>query len=321
MAVASVAAAIACVEAESVGLPASPPRILAIGKVLADVVPEANVGGRCGARCFADRGLVDLQHSGNRLPALNARAATPVNGAGPASLGALQVHHPAEVAANHIAHQARLARARDPGYNCESVQWDSYTHALQVVKPCILHHQPLFWGLTQRLQWVLHGASKVASRHGRSAGLEVGLASLGHHLATSAPSARAHVDEVVGHGERLLVMLDHHHGVALLLELAQQHQKGLIVLRMQSNRGLIEDVADPLQVRTQLRGQSNALGLAAREGGGRTVQRQIPQAHRAEEVHPAANFLHQVLCDGEGSGVKAFGQRLEPVGQFGDGQS
>ena len=226
------------------------------------------------------------------------------------------MHHPAEVAANHIAHQARLARARDPGHNCESVQWDPDTHALQVVKPCILHHQPLLWGLAQRLQRVLHGASEVASRHGCRAGLEVGLAALGHHLATSASGAGPHVDEVVGHGERLLIVLDHHHGVALLLELAQQHQKGLIVLGMQPNRGLIEDVADPLQVGSQLRGQSNALGLATREGGGRTVQRQIPQAHRAEEVHTAANLLHQVLCDGEGSGVKAFGQRLEPVGQF-----
>ena len=214
--------------------------------MLADVVPEANVGGRCGAWCFADRGLVDLQHSGNRLPALNARAATPVDGAGPASLGALQVHHPAEVAANHIAHQARLARARDPGHNCESVQWDPDTHALQVVKPCILHHQPLLWGLAQRLQWVLHGASEVTSRHGCRAGLEVGLAALGHHLATSASGAGPHVDEVVGHGERLLIVLDHHHGVALLLELAQQHQKGLIVLGMQPDRGLIEDVAHPL---------------------------------------------------------------------------
>ena len=53
---------------------------------------------------------------------------------------------------------------------------------------------------------------------------------------------------------------------------------------MQADGGLVEDVAHPLQIGTQLGGKANTLRLAATQGGCRAVETQITQAHFIEEA-------------------------------------
>ena len=65
---------------------------------------------------------------------------------------------------------------------------------------------------------------------------------LGDHLAAVLAGARADVDDVVGRAHRLLVVLDHDHGVA---EVAQAHQRvdqAVVVALVQADAGLVEDV-------------------------------------------------------------------------------
>ena len=56
-------------------------------------------------------------------------------------------------------------------------------------------------------------------------------------------------------------------------------QQNLVVSRMQPNRGLVQHIANALQIAAQLRRQANALRFATAQGGGSTIQREVVQAH------------------------------------------
>ena len=66
---------------------------------------------------------------------------------------------------------------------------------------------------------------------------------------------------------------------------------------MQTDGRLVQHIANALQIAAQLRGQPDALRLAARERGRTTVQRQVAQAHVFEKLQPALDFRHQVAGD------------------------
>ena len=71
----------------------------------------------------------------------------------------------------------------------------------------------------------------------------------------------------------VLVVLDHDQRVALRLELLQRVEQDPVVARVQADRGLVEDVAHAAQVGAELRGEADALRLAARERRRRAVER------------------------------------------------
>ncbi len=75
------AAALAGVEAEAPGRVAARLGLQRVGEQLADGVPEADVGGRAGARRLADRGLVDFQHAVDGLEAVERRRSRSTPGA------------------------------------------------------------------------------------------------------------------------------------------------------------------------------------------------------------------------------------------------
>jgi hypothetical protein len=58
---------------------------------------------------------------------------------------------------------------------------------------------------------------------------------------------------VVGDGDRLGLVLDDEHGVALVAQLQQQVVHALDVVRVQSDRRLVEDVGDVGERRAEVR--------------------------------------------------------------------
>ena len=52
--------------------------------------------------------------------------------------------------------------------------------------------------------------------------------------------ARPHVDQVVGVADRLLVMLDHQHGVADVAQALQRLEQARVVALVQADRRLVE---------------------------------------------------------------------------------
>ena len=76
----------------------------------------------------------------------------------------------------------------------------------------------------------------------------------------------AEVDHVVGRPHRVFVVLDDDHGVALIARAAQRFQQPVVVARVQADRRLVEDVEHADQAGADLRGQPDALALAAGQG-------------------------------------------------------
>ena len=70
-----------------------------------------------------------------------------------------------------------------------------------------------------------------------------------------------------------------------------------VVARVQADGRLIEHVADALQVRAELRGEADALRLAARERRRGAVELQVAEADALEELQPRADLGEQVARD------------------------
>ena len=85
----------------------------------------------------------------------------------------------------------------------------------------------------------------------------------GNELAAAHARTGAEVDDVVGVADRVFVMLDDNQSIAGPGQRIQGVEQHRVVARVQSDRRLIENVADALQVGAQLRRQSDALRLAA----------------------------------------------------------
>ena len=75
--------------------------------------------------------------------------------------------------------------------------------------------------------------------------------------------ARAHIDHIVGRTDRVLVVLDDDHGVALVAQALQGRDEAVVVALVQPDRGLVQDVEDAHEAGADLGGQADALCLAA----------------------------------------------------------
>src|SRR3546814_17559068 len=75
--------------------------------------------------------------------------------------------------------------------------------------------------------------------------------------------AGAHVHDLIGGADRILVMLHVDDGVAEVAEALQGDEQAIIVALVQADAGLVEDVEDARQAAADLAGEADALGLAA----------------------------------------------------------
>lgn len=82
-------------------------------------------------------------------------------------------------------------------------------------------------------------------------------------LATGRTGTGTEVDDVVGDSDRLRLVLHDQHGVALVAQPPQQVVHPLDVVRVQPDRGLVEDVRDVGERGTEVADHLDALRLAA----------------------------------------------------------
>ena len=92
-------------------------------------------------------------------------------------------------------------------------------------------------------------------------------------------------------------MLDDDDGVAHVAQALQGGDEAVVVAGVEADGGLVEDVEDAHQARPHLARQPDALGLAAGQRGGRSVERQVVQADVHQEAEPTADLLQQLLGD------------------------
>ncbi len=150
---------------------------------------------------------------------------------------------------------------------------------------------------------------------------------------------------MVGDRDHLGLVLHHQHRVALVPQLEQQAVHPLDVVRVQSGAGLVEDVGDVGERGAEVADHLDPLRLAAGEGAGRPLQREVAEAdlhegvqglpergqqrcHRGlvEAAHPLREVadLHRAgVGDADAADLRGAGGRREPgapaVGTGGEG--
>ncbi len=121
--------------------------------------------------------------------------------------------------------------------------------------------------------------------------------SRGDHMAAKLAGAGAQVDHIVGMADGVFIVLHHQHGITEVTQRFERLDQPLVVALVQPDRRFIEHIEHSTQARADLRGQADALPLAARERGGIAVQRQIAQPDRVEKLKPFHHFPAQTLGD------------------------
>jgi hypothetical protein len=182
-----------------------------LGERLADRLEQSGVRGRVAPSRSADRGLVNRYHS---------------------------------VAAGHRAVEQRaLSGAGDSGHHDEHAERDVDVDVdvLQVVRARAAHFQYPRRRPHRRLQ----GGAVVEVAPGERAAVPQPLdGALEDDLAAGGTGAGAEVDDMVGDRDRLRLVFDDEHRVALVPQLHQQIVHPLDVVRVQPDRRLVEDVGD-----------------------------------------------------------------------------
>ena len=188
--------------------------------------------------------------------------------------------------------QRRLAAAGDAGDAGEQAERDFGGDVLQVVAARVDD---------------LERAARIARRrsgigtpssperylpvHERGAAIRSSTCAFGDDVAAVDAGAGADVEHVVGGADGVLVVLDHDHGVAEVAQALERFEQARVVALVQADRGLVEHVEHAGQAGADLRGEADALALAAGQRAGGAREREIIEADVDQEVQPLADFL------------------------------
>ncbi len=105
------------------------------------------------------------------------------------------------------------------------------------------------------------------------------------------PAPGPEIDHVIGALDGFRVVLDHQHGIAHVAQPGERVEQAAVVARVQTDGGLVEHIQHAAQLGADLRGQADALRLAAGERVRRAVQAQVIQADGAEELEAVADLF------------------------------
>ena len=118
-----------------------------------------------------------------------------------------------------------------------------------------------------------------------------------HDLAAVLARAGADVDDPVGGGDGVLVVLDDDERVAEVAQPGQGLDEPVVVALVQPDARLVEDVQDADEPGADLGREPDALRLAAGQRAGRPVEAEVVEADVEEEPEPGVDLLDDPLGD------------------------
>ena len=197
-----------------------------------------------------------------------------------------------------IDQQGGLAAARHAGDGREQPQRDLGRDVLEVVLARADHLQRLAVALPPLLRHRdLAHAGEVLPGDALRARHDVVGRALGHDVAAVDAGAGADVHHVVGGEDGVLVVLHHDHGVADVAQVLERFQQAGVVALVQADGGLVQHVEHAGEPRADLRGEPDALALAARQRARRARQGEIVEPHVDQELQPLADLLQDAGGD------------------------
>ena len=188
--------------------------------------------------------------------------------------------------------QGGLAAARDAGDAGEGAERDLGRDVLQIVAAGAGDLERFaVAGAALRRHFDLAQADEVLAGEARRVAHHLVGRAFGDDFAAVDAGAGAHVDDVVGGADGVFVVLDDDDRVAEIAQAAQRFEQALVVALMQADRRFVEHVEHARQARTDLRGEADALALAARQGARVARQRQIFEADVVEKAQAVADLF------------------------------
>ena len=261
------------IEGETACIIAACLRICRLGEQVADIVEHTRIGRRIGTRRTSDGRLVNVDDLVEILDAdeFVMRSCT--------GLRAVQLR--CQLFVQDFIDERGLARTRNTGHTGERAKRNGKVRMLEVVYRTALDRDALAAAFApdfgHRNEF---SARKILSGDGFITFQQLVYRALEHDLAAVAARAGANVYDVVSRKHGVLVMLDHDERVAEVAQPPQGRKQLVVVALVQTDGRLIEDIQYAHQGRADLRRQSDALALAARQRTGRARQRQIFQSDR-----------------------------------------
>ena len=207
-----------------------------------------------------------------------------------------------------VRHERALARARDAGHGHEACQREGHVQVLEVVLAGAADDDRLAAAAAARGRDLRPSSSPRRIRAGDRArlGQDVLERPDGDDLAAVLAGPGPDVDDPVRRADRLLVVLDHEHGVAQVAQPRERGDELGVVALVQPDRRLVQDVEHAHQARPDLGRQPDALGLAAGERLARPIERQVVQPDVEQEAEPGRDLLEDLA----GDRLLALGQLL-----------
>ena len=303
VAVAGLAASALGVEGEAPSIEASGAGGGELGEELANVVEDADVGGGAGAGGLADGRLIhfidggDVLSTGELPPRL--RRAGGGRLAGFAWLRQSLLH----CGEDGRAHERAFAAAADSGEEGEASERDADVDVLQVVGARTVEPQPAVFrallrqGTALAPQRMLHDFAQGFAGDAGSVLLDFRDRAHGRDFAAEAACAGAEVDDGIRAPHGFFIVLDDEERVALVAQGEEGVQQCFVVARMQADGRFIKHIQDAAQIRAELGGKPDALGLATAERVGAAIKLQVAEADLAHEAQALLDLRQDVARD------------------------
>ena len=93
------------------------------------------------------------------------------------------------------------------------------------------------------------------------------------------------------------VVLDHDDGISQVAQPAQSGEEARVIALVQADARLVENVEHAGQAGADLRGEPDALRLAARKRAAFAIEREIPEADFEEELQARFDFAQDLAHD------------------------
>ncbi len=247
-------------------------RLVRLAEQPPDVVEDSRVGGRVRPRGPPDGRLVDRDHLVELLDALH----PPVPSRRHPRALELGLERPEE----DVVDERRLPRTGHARHRDQAAEREAHVDAGEVVLGRTAHPEPPLAG-RPALRWDVDASPPREVATGDRLRARSDLSDRARHddPPTVLARPRPDVHDVVGHADRVLVVLDHDHGVAEVPEPSQGLDQAVVVPLVEPDRRLVEHVEHPDEARADLRGEPDALRLATREGRRRAVEGQVVESH------------------------------------------
>ena len=209
---------------------------------LANLVKEAQEGGRGGAAGSGHRGLIHQHHLVCILPG------------------------------EHVPDERAFAGSCHAGDHGQHVQRDIHRHVFQIVDTGVPHRKKGFRrpGLVFQGDYLLHGLAGFGAGEQQRF-----VTALKQNLTAVFPRKRPDIDDLVGNGDHIPVVLHHQHRVALVPQALQKPGHAVHIPGVHSGAGFIKDVGHAGQAASHVAHQLEPLCFAAGQCGGLPVHGEV----------------------------------------------